>query len=163
MGVETETSSGQGTAGLRLSAIVPVFNERYLVREMLRRLLAVSIPGIRELEVIVVDDASTDGSGEIVDSVAAEHPGRMKVHHHETNQGKGAAVRTGIEAATGDLIVFQDALDDTGVSQPEIAGDRQFHQLFGNAVEVPRPLRIEVLTHLVTTLLRLTGGIGCDS
>jgi glycosyltransferase involved in cell wall biosynthesis len=107
--MRTDTPLHSAEGGLRLSAIVPVFNERYLVRELLRRLLAVSIPGIAEVEVIVVDDASTDGSGEIVDSVAAEYPGRVKVHHHETNQGKGAAIRTGIEAATGDLIVFQDA------------------------------------------------------
>jgi len=109
MSAETTMKSVGGEGGLRLSAIVPVFNERYLVLEMLRRLLAVSIPGIRELEVIIVDDASTDGSAEIVDAVAAEHPDRVRVFHHDVNQGKGAAVRTGIEAATGDLIVFQDA------------------------------------------------------
>ena len=107
--METAMKSVERDGGLRLSAIVPVFNERYLVREMLGRLLAVAIPGIRALEVIVVDDASTDGSAAIVDAVAAEHPERVRVLHHDVNQGKGAAVRTGIEAATGDLIVFQDA------------------------------------------------------
>ena len=109
MSADSTMHSVDGAVGLRLSAIVPVFNERYLVREMLQRLLAVSIPGIRQLEVVVVDDASTDGSGQIVDAVAAEFPDQVKVHHHERNRGKGAAVRTGIEAATGDLIVFQDA------------------------------------------------------
>ena len=109
MSMETAMKSVERDGGLRLSAIVPVFNERYLVREMLERLLAVAIPGIRELEVIVVDDASTDGSAAIVDAVAVEHPERVRVLHHDVNQGKGAAVRTGIEAATGDLIVFQDA------------------------------------------------------
>ena len=139
MSAETTMKSVDGEGGLRLSAIVPLSEaatedlvravvgiERtvrslarplhmraegnvYLVLEMLRRLLTVSIPGIRELEVIIVDDASTDGSAEIVDAVAAEHPDRVRVFHHDVNQGKGAAVRTGIEAATGDLIVFQDA------------------------------------------------------
>ncbi len=109
MSEEMRPLSVGGEAGLRLSAIVPVFNERYLVGEMLRRLLAVSIPGILELEILVVDDASTDGSAEIVDAVASEHPDQVRVLRHEENQGKGAALRTGIAAARGDLIVFQDA------------------------------------------------------
>jgi len=109
MSAEMRPLSVGGEAGLRLSAIVPVFNERYLVGEMLRRLLAVSIPGILELEILVVDDASTDGSAEIVDAVASQHPDRVRVLRHEENQGKGAALRTGIAAARGDLIVFQDA------------------------------------------------------
>ena len=55
--MRTDTTLRPAEGELRLSAIVPVFNERYLVRELLRRLLVVSIPGIAELEVIVVDDA----------------------------------------------------------------------------------------------------------
>ncbi|MEO8196169.1 MAG: glycosyltransferase [Thermoanaerobaculia bacterium] len=93
---------------VRLSVIVPVFNERYLVRDLLARVLAVEDPSIAELEVVVVDDGSTDGTREILRELAAGEP-RLHYLEHPRNMGKGAAVRTGIAAATGDLTVFQDA------------------------------------------------------
>ena len=93
---------------LRLSVLIPVYNERYLVRELLQRVLAVNIPGIAEIEVVVVDDGSKDGTRELLRGIAAGER-RIRYIEHERNQGKGAAVRTAIRAATGDLIVFQDA------------------------------------------------------
>jgi len=96
-------------AGVKLSVIVPVYNERYLVGELLRRVLAVAAPEIRELEVVVVDDGSSDGSLEVLRRVAAAHPGRVRLLEQPRNQGKGAAIRRGIAAATGDLVLFQDA------------------------------------------------------
>ncbi len=95
--------------GVKLSVVVPVYNERYLVGELLRRVLAVSAPEIRALEVLVVDDGSTDGSLETLRLLAAAHPDRIRLLEQEKNQGKGAAIRRGIAAATGDLILFQDA------------------------------------------------------
>ena len=93
---------------VKLSVLIPVYNERFLVRELLKRVLAVSIPGITAIEVVVVDDGSTDGTREQLRDIAACD---QRIHYieHEQNQGKGAAVRTAINAATGDLIVFQDA------------------------------------------------------
>ncbi|MDP9121018.1 MAG: glycosyltransferase, partial [Acidobacteriota bacterium] len=96
-------------AGMKLSVVIPVYNERFLVRELIERVLAVSVPEIRELEVIAVDDGSKDGSREILRQLAADHPGRLRLFEQEKNQGKGAAIRRGIEVATGDLILFQDA------------------------------------------------------
>ena len=93
---------------MKLSILVPVYNERYLVRELLRRVLAVEIAGITELEVVVVDDGSTDGTRDLLRALAAAEP-RLRYFEHERNGGKGAAIRTGIAAASGDLIVFQDA------------------------------------------------------
>lgn len=100
--------SSAPSAGLVLSVVVPVYNERFLVRELLRRVRAVRVPELRGLEIIVVDDGSTDGTREILSEIAAEAP-EMCLILHPKNQGKGAAVRTGIAAATGDLIVIQDA------------------------------------------------------
>jgi glycosyltransferase involved in cell wall biosynthesis len=96
-------------SALKLSAIIPVYNERFLVRELVTRVLAVSAPEIREIELIVVDDGSRDGSLEILRQLAREHPDRIRLFEQGKNQGKGAAIRRGIAAATGDLVIFQDA------------------------------------------------------
>jgi glycosyltransferase involved in cell wall biosynthesis len=103
-----EALSEQTADGLKLSVVVPVYNERFLVRELLTRVLAVEVPGLAAMEVVVVDDGSRDGSTEILRDVAAAHPDRVRLFE-QPNQGKGAAVRRGIAESTGDLIVFQDA------------------------------------------------------
>jgi glycosyltransferase involved in cell wall biosynthesis/phospholipid N-methyltransferase len=95
-------------AGVKLSVVIPVYNERFLVAELVRRVLSVSAPEIRELELLLVNDGSRDGTTEILRRLAAEHPDRIRLIEQE-NQGKGAAIRRGIAEATGDLILFQDA------------------------------------------------------
>ncbi len=89
---------------LLLSVVVPCFNERGTVEELLRRVLAVPLTK----EVIVVDDASTDGSYEVVRRVAASHP-EIRLLRQEKNSGKGAAIRRGIAEATGEVVIIQDA------------------------------------------------------
>ena len=93
---------------LKLSVVIPVYNERFLVRELVERVLAVRIPEVRELELVIVNDGSTDGTTEILRQLAAESPDRIRLFE-QVNQGKGAAIRKGIAEATGDLILFQDA------------------------------------------------------
>lgn len=95
--------SGGPEAALRqplLSIVMPVFNERETIREALRRVRGVSW----NKEIVVVDDASTDGTREILE----QEPG-IRLLTHADNQGKGAAIRTALKAAQGDIIIVQDA------------------------------------------------------
>ena len=87
-----------------LSVIVPVYNEKSTVGEVLRRIRAVDVP--LEVEIIVVDDGSSDGTNQVL---AVLENSTIKVLTHPVNQGKGAALRTGIESATGDIVIIQDA------------------------------------------------------
>jgi glycosyltransferase involved in cell wall biosynthesis len=91
---------------MKLSIVMPVFNERETLSEILGQVRAVDLPGM-EKEILVVDDGSTDGSREILAQEA--QTGDLTVLLHEKNRGKGAAVRTALEHATGDMIVIQDA------------------------------------------------------
>ncbi|MGD9146955.1 MAG: glycosyltransferase family 2 protein [Anaerolineae bacterium] len=91
---------------MKLSIIMPVYNERETLSEILSQVRAVELPDV-EKEILVVDDGSTDGSREILDQEAST--GDLRVFYHERNKGKGAAVRTAIVKATGDLILIQDA------------------------------------------------------
>jgi glycosyltransferase involved in cell wall biosynthesis len=92
----------------RLSVLVPVYNERHVVAASLRRVLKLDDPLIGELEVVVVDDHSTDGTWDVLERVAAEDP-RLVLLRHDRNRGKGAAVRTAVARATGDISVVHDA------------------------------------------------------
>ena len=95
-----------GTDFQRLSIVVPVYNERDTVAEVVETVSAVDI-GL-EKEIILVDDCSTDGSREVLDEIA-ERQENVRVCRHDENRGKGAALRTGFRAATGDIVLIQDA------------------------------------------------------
>src|SRR5438477_81251 len=87
-----------------LSVIVPVYNERNTVAEILRRMRSVDLPV--DLEVVVVDDGSTDGTDKVL---AALEDSTVRLVRHAANRGKAAAVRTGLEHARGQLVLIQDA------------------------------------------------------
>ncbi len=93
---------------LKVSVLIPVYNERFLAAASIRRVLAVRHPSIREIEVIVVDDGSTDGTRDVLRALAREQPSLVYIEH-ERNRGKGAALRTALARATGDLCVPHDA------------------------------------------------------
>lgn len=91
-----------------LSVLTPVYNERHLVSASLARVLALESELISRLELIVVDDHSTDGSWELLERVASSDS-RVRLYRQPRNQGKGAAIRTAISHATGDVCIVHDA------------------------------------------------------
>ena len=90
---------------LTLSVVIPVYDERATIHEILRRVRAVPI----KKQIIVVDDCSRDGTREILRELEKSSDGDLKVIFQDRNQGKGAALRTGFRYATGDIVIVQDA------------------------------------------------------
>jgi len=91
-----------------LSIVVPVYNEVRTVHAVIERLVAIDLPVAREI--IVVNDGSTDGTREVLDSVGIRDPGSaIRVIHVDQNAGKGAAIRRGFNEATGTIVAIQDA------------------------------------------------------
>src|SRR5271170_7945059 len=90
----------------RLSILIPVFNEARTVEELVRRVRAADSCGL-EKEIVLVDDASTDGTGDLLKKI--QRDGGVNVFSHPQNRGKGAALRTALEHATGEIILIQDA------------------------------------------------------
>ncbi len=89
-----------------VTVVVPAYNEQQTIREILQHVAATGVPD----EIIVVDDGSTDGTREILAALEAEGEiPNLRVFYHDHNQGKGAALRTGFQHATGDIIIIQDA------------------------------------------------------
>ena len=90
----------------KLSVLMPVYNERWTVETVVHRVLSTGLP--LEIELIVVDDGSSDGSAEVLRRLASKDR-RIQVIAHSRNRGKGAALRTALQYATGDVAVVQDA------------------------------------------------------
>jgi len=92
----------------KISIVIPIYNEEQTLAECIRRVLAVELPLEREL--VLIDDASTDGSGKVIEGVCREHDSAsIKVIRHMQNRGKGAALRSGFAQSSGDVVLIQDA------------------------------------------------------
>lgn len=87
---------------MRLSVVMPVYNEIRYIEEIIKRVKSVDI----EKEIIVIDDYSTDGTRELLEKIKNDG---IRIFLHERNLGKGAALRTGFKNATGDIVIIQDA------------------------------------------------------
>jgi glycosyltransferase involved in cell wall biosynthesis len=132
---------------MTLSVIIPCFNERRTIRTIVEKVKAAVAPGT---EIIIVDDASTDGTDAIVDKLAAD--GAVVVHH-PVNRGKGAAMDTGFRHATGDIVLVQDAdleydpKDYAQLLSPIENGEADV--VFGSRFMGGRPHRVVYFWHMV--------------
>ncbi|BCS35197.1 glycosyl transferase [Luteitalea sp. TBR-22] len=88
---------------MRLTVVIPVYNEVHTLLHLIERVQAVAV----EKDIVLVDDCSTDGTRDLLRGTT--FPPNVRVLYHERNQGKGAALRTGFTAATGDVVIIQDA------------------------------------------------------
>lgn len=146
--------------GFRLTVLVPVFNECGTVADVLDRLRATGLP----IQIILIDDGSNDGSSEVLDACSQGEDVLLLRHPH--NRGKGAAIRTGIEAATGDIIVIQDAdseydPDDLrGLLQPLIEGtaDVVYGTRYGHCDRQVSPWWHQAVNALITSLASVAIG-----
>lgn len=136
-------------AAIRVSVIVPSYNEAGTIETVLRRIAGVTCPGA-EFEVIVVDDGSTDDTGVVLKANPSLY---AKLITRETNGGKGAAVRDGLAAATGEYILFQDADLEYDPGQYGLLLEPVFHQkadaVIGSRNLAPKYVRVHYFWHLV--------------
>lgn len=94
----------------KLTIIIPVYNEEKFITRLLDKVIAVHLLNKIEKEIIIIDDASTDNTNQIIDEYIRKNPNyTILFHKQDKNYGKGAAIHKGIELATGDIIIIQDA------------------------------------------------------
>jgi len=147
--------------GFVLSVVVPVFNESETIAGVIERLRATGIP----MQMVLVDDGSTDGSSTAID--ALEPSADITVIHHKENLGKGAAIRSGVASATGDVIVIQDADQEYDPSdfrfllQPILAGeaDIAYGTRYGHYNRQISPWWHQAVNQFITTLASVAIGL----
>jgi glycosyltransferase involved in cell wall biosynthesis len=133
---------------MRVTFVVPAYNEARTIKELLDRVDALDL----EKQIVVVDDGSTDGTGEIVDGWAATRADRAVVVH-QANSGKGAAIRAGLPHVEGDIVVIQDAdleydpADVPRLVEPIVRGVADV--VFGSRLSGGMPQRAHMFWHLV--------------
>lgn len=127
----------------RISVVIPAWNEERRIRSSLERLIADG-PALGIDEIVVVDDGSTDGTDDIVEALAAGHAGapRLLLLRHQVNRGKGAALRTGLMAATAPLVGYLDADLSIGAT-----GFAEARRLLADGAQVVVGYRISYTGH----------------
>jgi glycosyltransferase involved in cell wall biosynthesis len=147
--------------GFCLSVIVPVYNENATIGSVVQRLRDTGMP----MQIILVDDGSNDGTAEAVDRFDSDHD--TLVRHHELNLGKGAAIRTGVASAKGDVIVIQDAdceydpADFRYLLQPILAGDADiaYGTRYGHCDRQLSPWWHQAVNNFITCLASIAIGL----
>ncbi|KZR90671.1 glycosyltransferase family 2 protein [Synechococcus sp. MIT S9508] len=145
-----------------LSIIIPCYNEKNTIKELLE---AVNKSPLSEKEIIVVDDGSNDGTRDVLKSISDQQD--IKVIFHKENRGKGAALRTGFQSATGDICIVQDAdleydpREYSLVIDPIIQGKADV--VFGSRFQSGRPHRVVYFWHRIGNgILTLLSNIFTD-
>lgn len=132
-----------------ISVLIPVYNEIQFLRQLLAKVDQTDLCSLRK-EVILVDDGSTDGTRELLKTIAEERPDYL-VRFHTHNQGKGAALRTAIKEASGDIIIIQDAdLEYDPKDYPELIQlllDGQADVVYGSRLSSGKPVRAFNVLH----------------
>lgn len=141
-----------------LTLVVPMYDEEDFIDELMERLLALDL----RMEILLVDDGSKDSSAEIAQRWADQYDG-VRLIRHEVNQGKGAAVRTGIAASTGDILAIQDAdLEYDPANVPQLIRpivDGHADVVYGSRLSGGEPQRVHLFWHMIGNrfLSMLTG------
>jgi len=145
----------------KLSIIIPVYNEANTINQVVESIVNLDLPIPKEL--IIVNDSSTDNSQNLINRIKEKHLDQIKQCQHQKNQGKGAAVRTGLAQASGDVIIIQDAdleLDPKEYTQlldPIIKDQAEI--VYGSRFLDNRNKHIPLITRLVNYLLAKTTNI----
>jgi glycosyltransferase involved in cell wall biosynthesis len=154
------------TGELRLSILIPVYNERTVVERSLAQVLAAPLPENMDRELIIVDDCSTDGTAAILDRIASQEPS-IRLIRKTVNEGKGAAVRTAIEHASGDFCLVQDAdLEYDPSEYPRLLRpllDGNADAVFGSRYLVDEQTRVLPFWHsMINKYLTLLSNMFCN-
>src|SRR5438477_8464364 len=153
-------------ASMKLSILMPVYNERTVVERCITLVLAAPVPENMERELVIVDDCSTDGTFDILQRLAREFP-QIKLYRHAHNSGKGAAVRTAIEKASGDFSLIQDAdLEYDPAEYPRLLRpllDGHADAVFGSRYMAGEQTRVLPLWHsMINKGLTLVSNMFCN-
>src|SRR5215212_2010661 len=151
---------------MKLSILIPVYNERTVAERSISGVLGAPLPEDMERELIIVDDCSTDGTWDILERLAAAFP-QIRLFRHEKNAGKGAAVRSAIEKATGDFSLIQDAdLEYDPSEYPRLVRpllDGHADAVFGSRYMAGEQTRVLPFWHsMINKVLTLISNMFCN-
>ena len=131
---------------MKLSIIIPVYNEEKTVKEVIEKISLIDIP----MEIVIVDDCSSDRTRDVLAGIESDE---VKVFYHKHNMGKGAAVRTAIKHVTGDIVIIQDAdLEYDPMEYPKLLGpilDGRADVVYGSRFMGEGPHRVHMFWHYV--------------